>query len=142
MISSMPTTMPPTIGLPTMPGQVDYVLHDAEGRIRQVGICARDVLDRQAHGQSDLAVLEAKAHHLTDYVDLTGETPEVRARPTISGLDRLPSGAMIDVTCTVTGATNSYSVDDGSFEYTDMPGVYRVKVSRFPYLDFVTEIRL
>ena len=49
---------------------------------------------------------------------------------------------MVDVTCAVTGITKSYTVDDGSFQYEDLPGIYRVTVRRFPYLDFVTEIRL
>jgi len=141
---SIADPLPPLTGMLGLfdPSYVAFTTYDGEGRIHGVGTCAADVVAYQTGGRPGLAVIAAEAHHLTDYVDLSGEAPAVRRRPTIAGLDQLPDGAVVEVRCLITGSTKSYTVDDGSFQYDDLPGTYRVTVRRFPYMDFVTEIRL
>ncbi|KAA0573369.1 hypothetical protein [Azospirillum sp. Sh1] len=88
------------------------------------------------------ARLQAKADPKSDYVDLSGPAPVVRARPEIEHLGALPIPATVTIACRTTGATSTYTVEDGSFEYDDLPGVYDVHVSAWPYHDahFVLEI--
>ncbi|WP_377806451.1 hypothetical protein ABNQ38_07230 (plasmid) [Azospirillum sp. A29] len=140
--SSMNFPISSDIGTEAMPGQVDYIAYDDVGHIWQTGICAADMLERQTSDHPHLRILVAKADNATDHIDLSGEAPAVRRRPTIAGLDQLPDGAVVEVRCLITGSTKSYTVNDGSFQYDDLPGTYRVTVRRFPYMDFVMEIRL
>lgn len=90
----------------------------------------------------ELAAVRGRADLARDYVDLAGAEPVIRPRPTIQGLNSLPQGSTVEVLCVTTGSVKSYTVDDGSFEYVDLPGTYRLTVRRWPYMDFITEIRL
>lgn len=118
----------------------DLVFYDEAGRIVQTMVCSPIDLDR-AHF-SGCTRLQAKGSHFDDYVDLTGSDPVVRPRPEIESLDALPTPATVIVTCRASGAVGTYTVEDGSFDYDDLPGTYDVRVNSWPHHDahFVLEI--
>lgn len=86
--------------------------------------------------------LQARASVFQDYVDLTGPVPVVRARPEIESLDALPIPSTVTVTCRASGTVGTHTVEDGSFDYEDLPGTYDVVISAWPHHDahFILEI--
>lgn len=118
-----------------------YVFYKPEtGEIRQTA-CIGPLEVPHMH-LSGCERLQAKASVFEDYVDFSGPEPAVRPRPEIESLDALPIPATVTVTCRASGAVGTYTVEDGSFDYDDLPGTYDVRVSAWPHHDahFVLEI--
>ena len=125
---------------PVADGTCSLIFYEPDsGRIRQVmPHCSPLGLEHmQLAGCARLAGI---ADFFEDYVDLASLLPQ--RRPEILSLEALPVPATVTVTCRATGSTNRYLVEDGSFEYDDLPGVYDITVSAWPHHDacFVLEI--
>lgn len=129
--------------LPTLPGGTWFVppptgarftRFDAQGRILGTGGCALSDYRHQLQ-PGDAGILPEAADPLRDYVDLTGEEIMVRRRPAIAGLDALPVPCTVTVTSAALGTSETYTVEDGRFEYRDVPGLYRITVTAWPHLD-------
>ena len=124
-----------------------FCVHDATGRILRAGICAPgDVALQAAPGES---VLEESANDLTHYVVSGGivarpAMPVIFDRATVRAdggtpvtFTQVPTGAEVSVSGPV---TDRFTTPDGTVELTfDLPGTYRVKVARFPFLDWEGE---
>lgn len=121
--------------------KTDLVFYKPDsGEIVQVAGCGPAELEFfQLPGCARLQVM---ADVKRDYVDLSGPEPIVRQRPEIESLDALPIPATVTVTCRASGAVGTYRVEDGSFDYDDLPGIYDLHVSAWPHHDahFVLEI--
>jgi hypothetical protein len=138
--TAMPTSMQ-SFAVLSSETNTDLVFYKPEtGEILQVAGCGPAELEFfQLPG---CARLQVKADVKRDYVDLTGSEPVVHPRPEIESLDALPIPATVTVTCRASGAIGTYTVEDGSFDYDDLPGTYDVHVSAWPHHDahFVLEI--
>mgnify|MGYP001439555058 CR=1 FL=1 len=118
-----------------------FTRFDAQGRILGTGGCALADYRHQLQ-PGDHGILPQAADLLRDYVDLSGEEIMVRKRPVIAGLDALPVPATVTVTSLTLGTSDTYEVIDGSFDYDDVPGRYRITVSAWPHLDATFEVTL
>lgn len=124
------------------PGDWDVLHYDpATGRIVQTGNCAPFDLEHQHVPDCDRLVGKADLH--VDYVDLSGPQPVVRPRPSApTSLLDLPYPATVTVRSNALGTSESYTVEDGSFEYSDAPGRYTITVQAWPHLDATFEVDL
>lgn len=123
------------------PTAARFTRFDLEGRILGTGGCALSDYRHQLQ-PGDAGILPQAADPLCDYVDLTGEEIMVRRRPVIAGLDALPVPCTVTVTSAALGTSETYTVEDGRFEYHDAPGSYRLTVSAWPYLDAAFDIEV
>ncbi|MBK3798647.1 hypothetical protein GAY33_05275 [Azospirillum brasilense] len=126
--------------LPPPTGAV-FTRFDAQGRILGTGGCALSDYRHQLQ-PGDAGILPQAADLLGDYVDLTSDELMVRRRPVITSLQALPIPATVTVTSLTLGTSDTYEVTDGSFDYDDVPGRYRVTVSAWPHLDATFEIEV
>jgi hypothetical protein len=87
----------------------------------------------------------------THYIDLSGPTPEPRARPAMPvtqdkasiGVNEPMTLAELPVPCRVTIGPATYDVPDGTLEWSSpMPATYKIKVEAFPYLDWEGEVKV
>ncbi len=129
---------PPFVPPPT---STLFTRYDAQGRILGTGGCALSDYRHQIQ-PGDFGIVPQSADYHRDYVDLSGDEVMVRRRPTIAGLDALPIPATVTVTSVTLGTSETYEVTDGSFEYEDAPGAYRITVSAWPHLDATFEIEV
>ena len=111
-----------------------YVVYDKDGKILKNGHCKAS--DLQLQGEFVLDVIaNSRAHYILDG-DVTPR-PENPARISGTTLTHLPNPSEVrieDATVTVT---------DGLLELSfEFPGVYRVKVSSFPFLDREFDIEI
>lgn len=94
-----------------------------------------------------LGIYDFKTH----YVDTCRVRPQVTRRPpqtvklnkgkfVADGKDTLVLSGL-PVPCAVQVGEHRYEVEDGELEWsTLMPGVYRIRVEEFPYLDWESEV--
>lgn len=136
---------------------VSFLHHDAQGRIVQVGTCARADLPLQDRTAEGLARLAAAADLDRDYVALSGPEPVVAPRPALGAglapaviaadgaavatITGLPAGTRVTVRRAGGLPLFQGTVDDGVFAFTtDQAGVYAVHLEHFPHLDQSLEI--
>lgn len=133
--------IPAIAGFVPPPTGAVFTRFDAQGRILGTGGCAlADYRHQQQPG--DHGIVPYAADLERDYVDLSGAETVVRPRPTIAGLDALPVPCTVTVTSLTLGTSETYEVTDGSFEYDDLPGAYRITVSAWPHRDATFEVTL
>lgn len=121
--------------------RLSYVLYDpVTGRIDHAGFCAPHSMPMVA--KAGCLCLQAHADPLMDYVDLSGSEPAIKPRPVISSLSSLPIHSTVTVFCHTTQAQTTYEADDGSFEYCDLPGRYRITVESWPHHTAYFEVEL
>ena len=124
-----------------------FCVYSAEGRILRSGMCATADVSRQAK-PGEFALKES-ANDLTHYVVSGGivarpAMPVLFDRATVPAdggtpvtFTQVPTGAEVSVSGPV---TDRFTTPDGTVELTfDLPGTYRVKVARFPFLDWEGE---
>jgi hypothetical protein len=132
---------PEPVGSCDGPG-VPFLHYDpADGRIVQTGNCAPFDLEHQTVPGCARLAGEADLH--ADYVDLSGPQPAVRRRPPApASLLALPVPATVTVRSNALGTSETYTVEDGSFEYSDAPGRYTITVQAWPHRDATFEVEL
>lgn len=135
------SSIPAVAGFVPPPTGAVFTRFDKDGRILGAGGCALSDYRHQLQ-PGDHGIVPLAADFLLDYVDLSGEEIVVRRRPAIAGLDALPKPCTVTVTSLTLGASDTYEVTDGAFEYDDLPGAYRITVSAWPYLDATFEVTL
>ncbi len=118
-----------------------FIRYDAKGQIHATGFCNPDHLDLQNLEGYTLREVNFDVSYLTDYIDLT--TFEILPRPPgpTSLLD-LPVPCTVTVKSLSLNTEETYEVDDGVFEYDDLPGSYQMTVKSFPALESVIEVTL
>ena len=120
---------------------IDYVIHDASGRILRYGDCQEETLDYQ-HKETGETILVGTGT-FNDYVDIDSGT--ILSRP--ENPCNLNGSTLTDVPmpCTVQINGVDYEVDDEDntleLDFTN-PGVYKVVIKVFPYLDKEIEISI
>ena len=124
-----------------------YVLYEPNGRVHGVvtapaqfaeEILGGTIADRDLNA---LDVTDGLLDPLQSYVDLeTGRLIPLRPAPT-SLLD-LPVPATVTVRSVALGTSETYTVEDGSFDYSDAPGRYAITVQAWPHLDATFEVEL
>ncbi len=118
-----------------------FTRFDTAGRILGTGGCALSDYRHQLR-PGDAGILPQAADMARDYVDMSGAELVVRRRPAIPGLHALPIPATVTVTSVTLGTSETYTVEDGRFDYEDAPGAYRIAVSAWPHLDAAFDIEV
>lgn len=122
-------------------GSGAFTIYDPQsGRIVKTGSCAPDAVERQL--SPGCALLHVDSDCLRDYVDVSVEPPTIRPRPVIASLSDLPIPSTVSVYCHTTGTQSVHEVHDGSFDYVDLPGRYRITVKSWPCHDAIFEVEL
>ncbi len=120
---------------------IKFIHYDSQGEIQGSGYCPPGQL--AVYQREGLTLLEVGelVNHKDSYFDF--KTQSVLPRPTMPlTLNDLPIPCAITVKSKVLGTSETFNVDDGSFEYEDTPGVYELTLKAFPYLDGKLEITL
>ncbi|MET3135243.1 hypothetical protein AAKU55_005551 [Oxalobacteraceae bacterium GrIS 1.11] len=107
-----------------------YVLHDGEGRIVQYGSCPDDALALQEYG--GFTLLEGTGRDASQYV----HAGIITARPANPAVLKDTMLLNLVQPCVIVINDTPYPCLDASAELAfTYPGIYRVRVECFPYLD-------
>lgn len=126
--------------IPSTGGLALVFYRPESGEIVQTAISSPDSLGLQT--VPGCTRLQAHADVSRDYVDVSVDPPVVRPRPVIESLSALPIPCTVTVRCLTTGTERTYEVDDGCFEYSDLPGRYRLTAKSWPYHDAIFEVEV
>jgi hypothetical protein len=124
--------------------QVRIAFYDDVGRILSMSQCPVTTsdefirLNEGAWGWAGMVVPEG-TNPTTHYIN-EGVVSERPDPPT--SLSELPIPCEVEVYSKTLGTSDSYAVDDGSFEYDDVPGNYTITVRAWPHSDAVFEIEV
>lgn len=133
---------------------IPFIIYDSEGRIKQTGVCQKELLEEQVSlvpTYFGLQITEGNADLFTDYVSSesvlkkpTQATLLDKATLTANGIDVInitgaPYG-IFTATNVVTGESVSGLINGSDTFETTVVGTYAIKIEAFPYLDFTTTI--
>ena len=117
---------------------IRFIIHNSDGRILRTGLCQKVCLELQAQAGEFVMAGEAddREHYVADGVvtPRPGMTISVDTVADTTTLTGVPVGADVQVSGP---AYDAFTATDDVLELTfDAPGVYTIRVLKFPYRDF------
>jgi len=125
----------------------NYIVYNSVGEILRTGYCPDEMINIQA--QAGESVIEGIANDVTQYMLNNTVTDKSvmslstdKVTITANGIDAsittgLPNPSYIYIN----GIRQGTLITDGVLEFTvDTPGVYKIKIESFPYLDYEFEV--
>jgi len=125
----------------------NYIVYSSGGEILRCGICPDEIMSVQA--QAGESVIEGEANDITQYI-LDGVVTDKSAMSlSTDKITITANGVDASITTGLPNPSNIYinrikqeiSIIDGVLEFTvDTPGIYKIRIESFPYLDYIFEV--